>query len=57
MKVKLMFYTLSVILLTLCGLNVWCVVTKQPSTLHLNIPAAVLTLIAAIVMAYSGWER
>jgi hypothetical protein len=33
----------------LCAANIWCLVTHQPSTLHLNFVAAVFSGLGSIV--------
>jgi hypothetical protein len=46
---KIGLYVFSVICLMLCGLNIWCIATRQPSNLHLNGLAAVVTGFASVI--------
>lgn len=47
---KRIFYAISLICAIGCAANIWCIVTHQPSSLHLNGFAAVLSGVAAVLI-------
>jgi hypothetical protein len=47
---KSVFYSLSLVCAIGCALNIWCVVTTQPSTLHLNVVAAIFCGTCALII-------
>jgi hypothetical protein len=48
-------YGLSLLCAVGCGLNIWCVVTNQPSEFHLNVLAAVVCGVASLVILLAAY--
>lgn len=47
-------FIFTAICLVLCAANVWCVVTHQPSSLHLNLLSAIVSGVAAVLTFIVG---
>lgn len=51
---KAILYLFSLLCAVMCGLNIWCLATDQPSTLHLNGIAALVDGLVSIICLISG---
>lgn len=51
---KITLYIFCLACFVFCALNIWCVVNNEPSYLHLNLIAAMISGLAAVVCAFAA---